>query len=92
MHEQAHAITSSKSGYTTKEHDPGSFKLGITVGNSSGERAMLDLRANINMMPYTVFERLGLSRPNSTSICLRLADQSSRNPRGVVEDVILKVD
>ena len=43
MHEQAHANTSSKSGYTTKERDPGSFELGITVGNSFEERVMLDL-------------------------------------------------
>ena len=58
MHEQAHAITSSKSGYTPKEHDLGSFELGITVGNSSEEKAMIDLGASINMMPYSVYERL----------------------------------
>ena len=43
MHEQTHAITSSRSGYTTKEQDPGSFELSITVGDSSAEKAILDL-------------------------------------------------
>ncbi|KAI9157276.1 hypothetical protein LWI28_019684 [Acer negundo] len=31
MQEHAHAITSSRSGYTTKEQDLGSFELGITA-------------------------------------------------------------
>ena len=62
------------------------------MGNSSAEKAILDLGASINMMPYSVYERLGLCGLKPTSISLRLADQSSRKPRGVVEDVILKVD
>ena len=44
------------------------------------------------MMPYSVYERLGLCGLKPTSISLRLVDQSSRNPRRVVDDVILKVD
>ena len=74
MHEQAHTIISSRSGYTIKEQDLRSFELSITVGSSSEEKAMLDLGAIINMIPYSVYERLGLRSLKPMFICLRLAD------------------
>lgn len=92
MQEHANVITSSRSGYTSKAQDLGSFELDITIKTSPKENAMLDSGAGINMIPYSVYEKLRLSGLKPTFISLRLVNQSSRNPRGVIEDVVLKVD
>ncbi|XP_068302739.1 uncharacterized protein [Pyrus communis] len=51
-----------------------------------------DTSANVKLMPYSVFKRLGDGKLKSTSNIIQLADHSITYPRGVVEDVIVKVD
>jgi hypothetical protein len=53
---------------------------------------LLDLGASINLLPYTVYETLGLGELQPTSITLQLADKSIKIPRGILEDVLVKVD
>jgi len=43
-------------------------------------------------MPFSVFQRLGQGDLKPTSIILQLADRSITYPRGVIEDLIIKVD
>ena len=43
-------------------------------------------------MPLSIFRRLGLSEAKPTTITLQLADRSLKYPRGVIEDVLVKVD
>ena len=40
--------------------DPGSFTIPCQICNSKFENCMLDLGASINVMPYSVYETLGL--------------------------------
>ncbi|KAL5787484.1 hypothetical protein ACOSP7_004433 [Xanthoceras sorbifolium] len=75
-----------------KLKDPGSFNIDITVGNVKKERAMLDLRASINPMPYSVYMQLDLNELKPTFMSLLLADRSTRYPRGIVEDILIQVD
>ncbi|KAL5789760.1 hypothetical protein ACOSQ2_004648 [Xanthoceras sorbifolium] len=70
----------------------GSFNIDITVGNAKREKAMLDLGASINLIPYSVYMQPGLNELKPTSISLRLADRSTRYPRGIVEDILIHVD
>ena len=42
-------------------------------------------------MPYTVYEKLGLGELRPTSITLQLADRIIKRPRGILEDVLVKV-
>ena len=56
------------------------------------KRALLDLGASINLLPYSVYEQLGLGELKPTSMTLQLADRSVRLPRGIVEDVLVQVD
>lgn len=44
------------------------------------------------MMPCNLFLKLGLEDLRPTRMALQLADHSVRRPRGVVEDVLVKVD
>ena len=43
-------------------------------------------------MPLSVFKKLGLGEVKLTTISLQLADRSTKYPRGVIEDVLVKVD
>ena len=75
-----------------KLKDPGSFTIPCTIGNSIFERALCDLGASINLMSLSIFRRLGLGEARPTTATLQLADISLRHPRGVIEDVLVKVE
>ncbi|RVW83174.1 hypothetical protein CK203_044900, partial [Vitis vinifera] len=46
------------------------------------EKALLDLGASVNLLPYSVYKQLGLGELKPTSITLSLADRSVKIPRG----------
>jgi hypothetical protein len=71
-----------------KYKDPGCPTISCTIGVSHIEKALLDLGA----LPYSVYLQLGLGELKPTSMTLQLADQSVKIPRGIVEDVLIKVD
>ena len=56
------------------------------------DHALLDLGASINLLPYSVYEQLGLCELKPTSVTLQLADRSVKILREVVEDVSVQVD
>ena len=43
-------------------------------------------------MPLSIFRRLWLGEVKPTTVTLQLADRSLKHPRGVIEDVLVKVD
>ena len=43
-------------------------------------------------MPLSIFKRLGLGEARPTTVTLQLADRSLKHPRGVIENVLVKVD
>ena len=73
-----------------KLKDSGSFTIPYTIGNSYFEKVLCDLGASINLMPLSVFRTLGLEL-KPISISLQLANRSIKYPRGVIEDVLVKV-
>ena len=46
----------------------------------------------MNLMPYSVYLQLGLGELRPTTITLSLADRSVKIPKGIVEDVLVKID
>ena len=47
----------------------------------------------MNLLPYSVYKQLGLGELKPTNITLSLADDRSvKIPKGIVEDVLVKVD
>ena len=90
LSEECSAILQRKLPQNLK--DPGSFTIPCTIGNSIFERALCDLGASINLMPLSIFKRLGLGEARPTTVILQLADRSLKHPRGVIEDVLVKVD
>lgn len=54
--------------------------------------ALCDLGASINLMPLSNYKKLGLGEAHPTIVTLQLVDGTLDYPRGVVEDVLVKVD
>jgi len=75
-----------------KYKDPGCPTISCTIGVSHIEKALLDLGASVNLLPYSVYLQLGLGELKPTSMTLQLADRSVKIPRGIVEDVLIKED
>ncbi|XP_059649976.1 uncharacterized protein LOC132295671, partial [Cornus florida] len=75
-----------------KYKDPGAPTISCVIGDSKIERALLDLGASVNLIPYSVYLQLGLGDLKPTFVVLQLADRSVKHPRGILEDVIIKVD
>ncbi|CAM8923861.1 unnamed protein product [Rhodiola kirilowii] len=71
--------------------DPGSFSISCYIGGVKIEHAMCDLGASISLMPYSLCKKLNIGEPMPTLMTLRLADRSSRYPRGILKDVPVKV-
>ena len=75
-----------------KYKDPGSPTISINIGGTCINKALLDLGASVNLLPYLVYKQLGLGELKPTNITLSLADRSVKIPKGIVEDVLVKVD
>ena len=46
----------------------------------------------MNLMPYSVYLQLGLGELKRITMTFQLADRSVKIPRGIVKDVLIKVD
>ncbi|XP_068317146.1 uncharacterized protein [Pyrus communis] len=75
-----------------KLQDPGSFTIPCVIGDFKFNKAFLDLGSSVNLMPFSIYAQLGIGELRRTSISLQLADQSVTSPKGLVEDVLIKVD
>ena len=75
-----------------KYKDPGSPIISVNIGGTCIDKALLDLGASVNLLPYSVYKQLGLGELKPTNITLSLTDRSVKIPKGIVEDVLVKVD
>ncbi|GJS08249.1 reverse transcriptase domain-containing protein [Tanacetum coccineum] len=76
----------------SKEKDTGSFTIPCDIGQLHINNALADLKASISLIPYTMYEKLGLGEPKATRMSLKLANRSIQYPRGIVENVLIKDD
>ena len=88
--EQVSAIIQSKN--PVKYKDPGSLTISVNIGGTCIDKSLLDLGTSVNLLPYSVYKQLGLGELKPTNITLSSADRSVKIPKGIVEDVLVKVD
>ena len=74
-----------------KLKDPRSLPIPCSIGNSIFEKALYDLGASINLIPLSIFNKLGLGEARSTIVTLQLTNRSLEHLRGIIEDVLVKV-
>ena len=59
-----------------KYKDPGCPTISVNIEGFSVEKALLDLGASVNLLPYSMYKQLGFRELMPTSITLSLADRS----------------
>ncbi|XP_052724032.1 uncharacterized protein LOC128193883 [Vigna angularis] len=81
----------NKKLHLPKVKDPGSFTMPCVIGKEKIRKALLDLGSSVNLMPLSLFERIGDLEVKPTKMTLLMADESSKKPYDVVEDVMVCV-
>ena len=72
--------------------DPGAPLIPVVMGNLAINSILLDLGASVNILPGSVYDQFEFAGLKLTSVLLQLADRSVMTPRGVLEDVIGKIE
>ncbi|XP_062085579.1 uncharacterized protein LOC133791675 [Humulus lupulus] len=75
-----------------KLKDPGSFTIPCTIGNEVFERTFCDIWGNVNLIPLSIYLKLKLGEAKPTTVPLQITDRSVKHSRGIVEDVLAKLD
>nr|GEV35877.1 reverse transcriptase domain-containing protein [Tanacetum cinerariifolium] len=71
--------------------DPGKFLIPCDFLGMDVCHALADPDASINLMPLSIWKELSLLELTPTLMTLELADRSITRPKGVAEDVFVKV-
>nr|GEV22917.1 reverse transcriptase domain-containing protein [Tanacetum cinerariifolium] len=74
-----------------KLRDPGKFFIPCDFPRMDVCNALVNLSASINFMPLSIWKKLSLPKLTPTRMTLKLADRSITRPKGVAEDVFVKV-
>ncbi|XP_048227264.1 uncharacterized protein LOC125369291 [Ricinus communis] len=90
LNEECSIISQNK--LSKQRHDPMSFSIPCVIVNLSVNDALADLGGSINVMPYNMFVKLGLGEAKPTRMSIQLANRSVKYPRGIVENVLVKVN
>ena len=65
-----------------KYKDPGSPTIFCIIGQTTINRALLNLGANINLLPFSVYQQLRLRDLRPTRVTIQLGDRSVKIPMG----------
>ncbi|GJR56620.1 reverse transcriptase domain-containing protein [Tanacetum coccineum] len=74
-----------------KLRDPGKFLIPCNLSGMDVCHALADLGVSINLMSLSIWKKLSLPELTPTRMTLELADRSITHPKGVAEDVFVKV-
>ncbi|XP_061364964.1 uncharacterized protein LOC133308358, partial [Gastrolobium bilobum] len=75
-----------------KLKDPGRFSIPCNIGNMEVKNVLCDLGASINVMPLFMMKKLGITEVRPTKTIVQLADCSTKQAYGIIEDILVKVD
>ena len=64
--------------------DPGVPTISCVIGTHTINRALVDLGASVNLLPYSVYEELGLGELKESSVIIQLADRSMKPAWGLL--------
>ena len=72
-----------------KLKDPESLSISCIIGDTQFDNVMLDLGASINVLPYNVYQSLGLGPLKKDNVIVQLAYRSNKYLKGYVEVVLV---
>ena len=79
-------------GYLQSARIRGFSQFLVKLGKLNFPKSMLDLGASVNVLPFSIFEKLKIGTLQKTGTIIQLADHSTVLPKGVLEDVLVQVD
>uniref|UniRef100_A0A251T0H2 Putative aspartic peptidase domain-containing protein n=1 Tax=Helianthus annuus TaxID=4232 RepID=A0A251T0H2_HELAN len=75
-----------------KLQDPGNPIISIQVGEFKMIRALLDFGAGMSIIPGSLYDQYEFGPLQASKSTVELADLTCKSPRGIVTDVIVKVE
>ncbi|GJT27962.1 reverse transcriptase domain-containing protein [Tanacetum coccineum] len=75
-----------------KLEDPRKFRIPCALQELNRTSALADSGASINLLPHSIYKKLGLEALTPTRMTLELANRSITHPMGIAEDVVVRVD
>ncbi|GJY21104.1 reverse transcriptase domain-containing protein [Tanacetum coccineum] len=75
-----------------KLEDPGKFIIPCALQELDRTSALADSGSSINLLPHSIYKKLGLEALTPTRMTLELANRSITHPMGIAEDVVVRVD
>ncbi|XP_071712803.1 uncharacterized protein [Rutidosis leptorrhynchoides] len=80
-----------KSDMPPKLGDPGPFIVSCRIDDSEIFKCLTNSGASINLMPLSVYSRLGLNELKSTNTGVRLINRSISKPIGIAENLVVNI-
>lgn len=75
-----------------KKDDLGAFTIPCIVWLVYFYKAVYDIDSSINLIPLSIYKKLGLGDPKPTTIRLLMDDRKTKRRIGILYDMIEKVD
>ncbi|GKD84002.1 reverse transcriptase domain-containing protein [Tanacetum coccineum] len=75
-----------------KLEDPGKFLIPCALQELDRTNALANSEASINLLPHSIYKKLGLEALKPTRMTLKLDNRSVTHPMGIAEDVVVRVD
>ncbi|GJW46687.1 hypothetical protein Tco_0078333 [Tanacetum coccineum] len=74
-----------------KEKDLGSFTLPCFINKVYFDNTLVDLEANVSVMPLSTYLNLGLGELSHTKLIVELADRTVKYPKGIAKNVLVGI-
>ncbi|XP_070022551.1 uncharacterized protein [Nicotiana sylvestris] len=87
-----HQVSAIVLSMALKLEVPGAFTIPCTIESANFVKALCDLGASINLMPYSVFKTLDIGQPRLTSMRLQMANRTMKRPLVIIDDILVRVD
>ncbi|KAI3499631.1 hypothetical protein L1887_35435 [Cichorium endivia] len=88
----AHVSAAFLGSLPPKLKDPGAPLISFEIGNIKIKKGLLDLGASINVLPGSLYDKYEFGVLQPTDFSVAMADLSLKLPRGILLDVIVKVE
>jgi len=95
-HNETIALTRESSAIIKKPppklRDPGNFAIPCVIGSETIDKALCDLGASVSLFHLSLFKRIEIGELKPTEMTLKLADCSTIQVVGFVEDIPVKIE
>ncbi|XP_057962168.1 uncharacterized protein LOC131153742 [Malania oleifera] len=71
---------------------PSATTITCLISEYTIDKALLYLRASVNLLPYSVYKQFNLRELKPTLVTLSFTDRLVKRPQGVIEDIFMKVE